>query len=344
VGQALKDLRDKAERGESLSMVWPATGSPEPNPTRAGVGTPAPRLRKKGRESSMLAGMLSGFATRDLDDREFGSRFLSRGILKTIGLVAALIAIGGFIGYWLWPPSAGYLYRQAESLMASSHRSDWLTAQDEYLETLDKKHPNHRYKEQVQKWRDQILLDEAEGRARNLSSPVKTQFSEPHTNAERQYVSFDTLAIKAAGEGNEASAVTYWREMARMLQPDDREDRKWYLLAVKRANELEARIQERRTFVIDQLARADAALQAGRPNEAVAIRAMLREKYSHYADLAELLGPPPESERLGPGPASASGSPVPSGEAPAAMPQPATPTFPERTPDPEKIPTKSADG
>ena len=122
--------------------------------------------------------------------------------------MAALIVIGGFIGYWLWPPSAGYLFHQAETLMASSHRSDWLTAREEYFDALDRKHPDHPYKEQLQKWRDKILLDEAEGRARNLSSKVQTQFSEPHTNAERQYVSFDTLAAKAVDAGNEVAART----------------------------------------------------------------------------------------------------------------------------------------
>jgi hypothetical protein len=58
---------------------------------------------------------------------------------------------------------------------------------------------------------------------------------------------------------------------------EDRDERPWYLLAVRRADGLEAKIQERRAFVIDQLQRADAALEAGRPNEAVAIRAMLSE-------------------------------------------------------------------
>ena len=109
-------------------------------------------------------------------------------------------------------PQRLYLYRQAETLMASPHRADWITARDEYFDALDRNHPDHPYKGQLQKWRDQILLDEAEGRARNLSSKVQTQFSEPHTDAERQYVSFDALATKAADAGNEAAALTYSRE------------------------------------------------------------------------------------------------------------------------------------
>jgi serine/threonine-protein kinase len=174
----------------------------------------------------------------------------------------------------------------------------------------------------VRKWRDQILLDEAEGRARNLSSPVKTSFTEPHTDGERQYVAFDTLATRAAAEGNDPQALTDWREMARLIKPDDREERKWHLLALKRATELEARMQERRAFVIDQIARADAAMRAGRPNESVAIRAMLMEKYSQYTDLADLLGPPPQTPRSGTAAPGADVSPAHSGETLAPMPQP----------------------
>ena len=204
--------------------------------------------------------------------------------------------------------------------MASSHRSDWLTAKEEYFDALDRKHPDHPYKEQLRKWRDQILLDEAEGRARNLSSPVKTQFSEPHSNGERQYVTFDTLAAKAIGEGNETMAAQYWRELARVLKPEDRDERPWYLLAVRRADELEAKIQERRAFVIDQLERADAALKAGRPNEAVAIRAMLSEKYAQYADLSDLLGTASGPKSQVPRPGTDAAPSAPPGQAPASAP------------------------
>ena len=256
VGHALKELRDKAESGQPIPMVWPEPGSPEANLPRAGMGEPVRRSRKKTRKSGTIFGINSGFATHESGQGILGSQFLTRPVLEAIGLATTLVVIVGFMGYWLWPPSAAYLYHQAEVLMASTHRSDWLTAQEEYLDTLDKKHPGHVYAEQVQKSRDQILLDEAEGRARNLSSPVKTLFSEPHTDGERQFVSFDTLASRATAEGNDALAVTYWKEMARLIKPDDREERKWHLLALKRSTELEKQMQERRAFVQDQLDRA----------------------------------------------------------------------------------------
>ena len=313
-------------------MVWPEPGSPEVSLPRAGVGAPPPRSRKKSRKSTALFGVSSRFASQDQDGILLGSRFISLQALETIGLLAVLVAIGGFIGYWLWPPSAEYLFRQADGLMASTHRSDWLTAQEEYLDSLDKKHPGHPYSEQVQKWRDKILLDEAEGRARNLSSPVKTAFSEPHTEGERQYVSFDVLASKAVADGNEAQAAGYWREMARLLMPDEPDQRKWHLLAIQRAAELESRIQDRRAFVMDQLAKASAALQAGRPTESVTIMAMLREKYGHFVDLADLLGSPPEAPQPSAAPPGASSIPAHSGDRPTPPSQSAHPTAPEQAP------------
>jgi serine/threonine-protein kinase len=278
VAQTLKDLRDRDKSGKAIPMVWPEPGSAKANPPRAPVGSPPTRsARKRGSDSSIARP---------------GPRWLSPGALETTGMVALLLAIGGFIGYWLWPPGAEYLHRQAEQLMASSHRADWVTAQEDYIDPLERRHPDHPYKDEVRKWREKIELDEAEGRARSLSSPVKTPFSEPHTNSENKYVTFDTLASKAERDGNEVGAMNYWREMARVLKADDRDEKKWVLLANKRADELEARIGERRNFVIEQLARADAALQAGRPTESVAIRSMLKDKYGQYSDLYDLLGHP----------------------------------------------------
>jgi len=45
-------------------------------------------------------------------------------------LVLSLAAIGGFLGYMLWPPGAAYLFRQAETRMASKSRLDWRDARD----------------------------------------------------------------------------------------------------------------------------------------------------------------------------------------------------------------------
>jgi serine/threonine-protein kinase len=326
VGQILKDLRERDEAGQPIPMVWPEPGSARSNPSRAPVGVPPSVARRK--------------RARETAAAETGPIWLSRGVLETSGLVALLVAIGGFIGYWLWPPSAEYLHRQAVALMASSHRSDWITAQDDYVEPLERRFPDHPYKDEIKQWREKIELDEAEGRARSLSSRVKTPFSIPHTDGENKYVTFDTLASKAEQEGNEVGATNYWREMSRVLKADDRDERKWVLLANKRADELEARVRERREFVIEQLNRAEGALQSGRPTESVAIRAMLKDKYGHYTDMFDLLGPPAPANppERGPSSSPASGTgpaPAPaSSDGPIPGPRPAPPSAEQETTTP----------
>jgi hypothetical protein len=105
------------------------------------------------------------------------------------------------------------------------------------------------------------------------------------------------MAAKAEAEGNEVDAERYWREMAVAIPPDDPDDRKWHLLAVKRADDLAARIHDRRAFVEEQIQRVRMAFQAGRPKEAFQIQAMLREKYGRFTDVADLFAPvEPEPE------------------------------------------------
>ncbi|WP_165232237.1 serine/threonine protein kinase [Aquisphaera insulae] len=321
VEHTLTGLKDLADGGKPIPMVWAEPGSPEAvHPARVAPSKPSSGGRKKGRKAT--AG--SYFAGRAVGDQEEAPGLLSRARLETIGMVAALAVIGGGMAYVLWPPSAETLYRRAEELMKSTRRSDWVTAQEEYLDPLDAKHPGHPYGEKLREWRDKILLEDAVNRARNLDSPVQTSFSVPHSDAERQYVSFQALASKAVAAGNDPQAAAYWKEMGRLMKPDDKDERQWYLLAMHRAAEIEARMQERRNFVLDQLSRAEHAFQSGNPAEADALRAMVREKYGQYADLADLLPPqaPPEGIPHGTGADETSRKAAP---APAPAPAPASP-------------------
>jgi serine/threonine-protein kinase len=257
--------------------------------------------------------------------------------LETLGLLAALFAIGGFIVYWVWPPGAEYLYRHAVPLMESTRHSDRVTALEEYIEPLDRRFPDHPYHAQTQAWRDMIALDEADRRSKMLESTTPSPFSEPKTDGERQYVAFFSLASKAAAAGREDASAGYWREMIGTLNADDPDDRKWILLAKKKAEELETKIRERRTFVEDQLRRAEAAVRGGRPNEAIAIYAMLKERFSQYSDLADLLAPAPPPEAFPQPPA-----PAPGTEKPAPVPRTDAETAPAPTkPEEDKPPSKS---
>jgi serine/threonine protein kinase len=295
VAVILRELRDKADKNQSVAMVWPEPGDAAANPSRAGIGVAPkkPRPAGKGKKKSKSSGAIAAVSVDD----EPG--FFTRERLEVLGLVGGLLVIGGFIAYWLWPPGQDYLYRHAVPLMESSRRSDWVQAIREYVDPLDARFPDHPYREQTRAWRDKLVLDEAEGRARLLASPTPTPFSQPQTNGERQFALYHAMAAKAEADGNELEAERYWRQMAGSVPPDDPDDRKWHLLAVKRADDLAARIHDRRVFVEEQFRRAVAALQAGRPKEAIQIQAMLREKYGRFTDVADLfapLEPDPEPE------------------------------------------------
>jgi hypothetical protein len=114
------------------------------------------------------------------------------------------------------------------------------------------------------------------------------------------------------------------REAATPRKGSDPVERQWYLLASRRAQELENRIKDRRELVLERQAAAQAALRAGRPTEAVTIQSQLVEEFGKYTDVADLLRPaapptPPGTDETAPAAKLA-----PSGEPePAASPKPA---------------------
>jgi len=361
VGAKLTELRDKADRGVSIAMVFPSAQSRAGKPARvaaeadsssAATATPEPS-RKKGRKARAT----SSLDTRDRSLTGPRSLWLSRGMLETGLLVLALVAIGGFIVYWVWPPSAGYLYQQAANLMNSPRRADWVTARDEYLDPLDKRFPTHPYREQTQKWRDKILREDAERRAGVLTSGLKIPMTIPANTAESQFVIANELAAGASSRGDDQTAIRQWRELASQLKENDPDERPWYLLALQRVDQLENAIRDRRQYVEKQFELAEAARLAGRFEESDTIKSKLKEQFSRYIDLFDLFPPAPTAPGSGPKhaappPQDRSAQPDSSDPTKTASPtQPAdqepTPTpvekssSPSPSPEPKKVPPES---
>jgi len=363
VGLKLTELRDKAGRGKSVAMVFPSSQPRAGKPARAAAAvgssgaaaaTPEPSQKK-----SRRSGTLSSLAGRDRTAAGPVFPWLSRAALETGLLVLALVLIGGFIGYKVWPPSAKYLYEQAEALMASSRRADWHTARDDYLDPLDKGFPNNPYREQTQKWRDKILLDDAEGRARVLTSGQKTRMAEPANTTESQFVITNELAVGASSRGDDPTAIRQWQELANHLHPDDPDERPWHLLALHRVVQLENLMRDRRQYVEKQLGLAEAAYRAGRFDEAATIRSKLKEQYSRYIDLADIFPPTPivpgsEHKNTAPTPPSSALSAQPDSSGSSKTPSPTqpanretkstpgeTPSSPSSSPEPKSGPSES---
>jgi serine/threonine protein kinase len=278
VGVKLTELRSKAESGAPVAMVWPSSKRASAN--RAGgldagsdlAGDLSPSShRKKTRKSRTLASL----AGRGDSAGGLGSRWLSRSALETGLLLLALLSIGALITYKVWPPSAKYLYEQATVLMASDRRADWRTARNDYLDQLDNRFPTHPYREQTRIWRDKILLDDAENRAKVITSGLNINMTKPASNAERLLVIANELAKGASDRSDDQSAIQPWQDLAKQVNADDPDERQWYLLALSRVDQLENAIKDRRQYVVKEMERAEAALRAGRPNEALTIKSML---------------------------------------------------------------------
>jgi serine/threonine-protein kinase len=309
VAAKLTELRDKAESGAPVKMVWPTSGADAAGSARADADGRAASAGERSRKKTAKSGSLLGFSRATQSRRlrsttEVGSTWLNRSMLETGLLVLALLGIGGFIAYSVWPPSERYLYKQAEALMASTRRSDWVRARDEYLNTLDERFPNNPYKEQTRKWRDNILLDEAEGRGKNLASGLDIPLTRPVNNAERKFVIANELASGASKRWDDLTAIRQWREFAEQVNPDDPEERQWHLLALHRIEQLENAITDRRQYIEKQLQVAQAAFLAGRFDEAQSIKSKLIDQFSRYTDLADIFADTPAPPGAQPKPAS----------------------------------------
>jgi serine/threonine-protein kinase len=363
----LTQLRDKAQRGANIPMVWPAPGPAAANPPRAGApgaaaspDSPATeRPKKKPRKAGPLATLTSTlFAPRSRSGAdEDGAPLLSRGTLELAALLLALLAVGGLIVYLVWPEGQEALYRKAEALMASSHRSDWLRARDEYLEPLERRFPDNPYRDRIRKWRDQILVEDAEGRASYLTAEVPTPFSKPKNRAEGEFQVAHAVVAPAIKRHDEPTAAQEWKKLAAQLDPEDPEERKWHLLALRRAQEVEDSIRDTRLIVEKQLKIADEAFIAGDPDKARTIRDEVVKRYKDYPYLKDLLGaiptpsagsppnPPPTGPDAGKPPAQTPPSGSPEGRpGPAAQePKPESPKSDQPAAKPDSGPSAEVD-
>ena len=277
VGESLRKIQAKVQRGESLPAVWPTEG----NGASPGVAEPSKRPAKKGGRSVTNAGAKGGPAGR-------GWPGVNRQALEIAGLLLALATVGAGIGYVVWPPSAAYLYREAERRMASDDRHDWQEARDRYLDPLDARFADNPYKETTQVWRDKILLDEAEGRARTLQSPLSVSLSKPQTKAEETFVAYYTLASAADKNLDDREAARVYDELADQFR-GDQADRKWFLLAARRAADRREAVEQRRTIITKVFEQAAAEEKAGHGDRALAIKTEALERYGKYPDVREYL-------------------------------------------------------
>ncbi len=268
VEQTLRDLRDKASRNEAIAMVRAEMPTVDIGKSTSKSSKQDLKSKKK-RKSS----------------KEFP---ITRGQIETASLVALLLIVGGAIAYFLWPPSAGYLVKQAEPLMASTQYSDWITAKTDYLDELERRFPDHPYREKTEPWLDRIAIEKARSRAGVIENRNLTSFSRPKGQTEQMYYEVFEKVAQESKEHRDVEAVKVWRGLADALK-NDRAERGWYLLARERADQLDKKIDDRRAEVERQLKHAEDLVINGRLADANRVQEETIKEFEKYPELSDMI-------------------------------------------------------
>lgn len=249
----LERLRGKLERkGESID--WPA------------------KLKPDTAEVPALPATLGGVAEEDEPIAPPPRPLLRRpAVVLPLFALSVLAIVVGFA----WPgKSAEQLWGAAQPLLVSNNPADWDRAWDDYLEPLERKHPD-RFTAEVAAAKTRIR-DRRELR-RSVAEGAKT---DPRTDAERAYLR--GLRLAQAGEADAARRV--WQAVVGAFAAVESE-RRWVELARAGLAALDAPGNRATRPPIDRgpfeaaLARAKELRAAGRTAEADAAFAALEELF-----------------------------------------------------------------
>ena len=244
VATQLRELLEKDAAGKPLKYVV----KPGQNPTRAGMDAKAAKPKKIQK---------SGEVNR-------------KPYFEVGGLLAALVVLLGLIGYFVWPPGSEYLHAQAAKLMASEDYSEWLQAMNRFVEPLERRFPEHSYKEDVAKWRDQVALAGAERRAMVLDRSTIAALVKADGPAEELYVKARDLAVLPIKEGRHRDVAGCWIRLAEALkavESKDKNARGWMLLSEKRATDARNKWLTDTNPVLEKYRKWQQAKQFGSPTD-----------------------------------------------------------------------------
>src|SRR5207247_3038924 len=185
-------------------------------------------------------------------------------------LVLLLAACVALIAWAFWPLDRDTLFQRGARLMDSPRLSDMSEAWREYLDPLERRFPDHPYKEDVERFK--IKLEAAK-------NPIPT---------EAQH--FYQLGERLRQQGNEVGAREIWSNLATAFDGSDI-DRDWVQRAKKALEELEKKAarDDRLKSVRPILDRAVALKADGKADEAERIWAALETLYSRDVGAAEIL-------------------------------------------------------
>ncbi len=315
-GHTLREIKEKLERKEAVPLVF---GPVPENPVRGGTMAPLDAT------SATSTGSATSNPTRTKPRKAKPKRRDSadsvpdtRQRIETGLLVLALVAALGFGGYMFWPPSASYLHRKAAAGMAGKSRGEWILTRDRYINELERRFPNHPYQEEVQGWKDRILLDQAQGRVRYLENPNFLAVVEPKNDAERAYLDVFRAATERRKALRDDEALALWRNLEAVFRKDP-EQRGLALLVKQRGDEIEHTITSRRKAALVDLTKADVYERSGNPEDATRLRLGVVNQFGKLPYMADLVA---AATRKLPSPAAEGDSTTDESPAPPTTPAP----------------------
>jgi len=215
--------------------------------------------------------------------------------IATLGLVASLVLILSFMLWYIFAPvSTDSLYTQVKAVMDTDNRlairdSRFQAKLDELLIRSDL---GDRF-EQVRSWKDRAMFFEAEDKARTIKIPGQAGSLKraPSNPIEELYAQTAAEAQRLEADLELEKSAQRWRSMAEQIDAEAPEERGWRALALSEAEKNQAKLQELRQAIDDEMKRARSLIetQSGGVRQAIPIWQNLIEKYWIYPDLRPLL-------------------------------------------------------
>src|SRR5262249_16073559 len=186
--------------------------------TARGRAAPPGRRGRSTREGGdrVRGAMMSGVRREELRREKEGGP-VNRALNTPWVLLPLLALVLGILVWTFWPASAESLFERGKELMESKALPDKERAFSDYFDPLEKRFPDHPYKEQLEKYRQQLK----EARAREEAEPAVSE-------AQRFYLKGERLRQ----EGRDAEARKVWQGVVAVFQGADAE-KEWVRKAEK---------------------------------------------------------------------------------------------------------------
>jgi hypothetical protein len=204
---------------------------------------------------------------------------IGRVLNNPIVLVLLFVLVVGTLAWTFWPTSERRLYERGARLMESDNPADWDRAWTDYLDPLEKKFPNHAYKEEVAELRDRYDELRAEREAEGVARREK-----PVSEARWFY----EKGLRLQREGKEQEAEDTFKRVVNAYG-DVPAERPWVRRAERALEGKGPKADAEYAELREALSRAKKLDEQGKADQAKAVREALAELYRDDPKAQEIL-------------------------------------------------------